>query len=106
MSHRLFLAVFLSFSLHPIKVKAEAIDDAFRLCIALENMSLIVECEINGWGSTGDVRIDTLRSEAKKMCAYIVDMVEDYARSIYEEWILRLFSPYSGDYPIARRRFL
>ena len=107
MSHRLFLAVFLLlFSLHPIKGKAEAIDDAFRLCIALENTGLIIECEVNGWGSTVDVRIDTLRSEAKKMCSYIVDMVADYARSIDEEWILRIFSPYSGDYPIARCRFL
>ncbi len=84
------------------KVNADAVDDAFRLCSALEETGLTTECEVKGWGSTVDVRIDTTSSEERKMCAGVVDMMAQQTRSFGSKWEFRIFSPYSGDHPIAK----
>jgi hypothetical protein len=82
-------------------VLADVIDDAYKLCSALEGTGLTTECEVKGWGSTVDVRIATSGSEARKICSGVVDMMAKQTRSFKGKWKLQIFSPYSGDHPIA-----
>jgi hypothetical protein len=80
---------------------ADVVDDAYRLCSALERTGLTTECEVKGWGSTVDVRIATSGSEARKICSGVVDMMANQTGSFNGNWKLQIFSPYSGDHPIA-----
>jgi len=82
-------------------VHADVIDDAYRVCSAMERTGLTTECKVNGWGSTVDVRIDTNGSEARKICSGVVDAMAQKTRSFAGKWKLRIFSPYSGEHPIA-----
>jgi hypothetical protein len=59
------------------------------------------ECEVKGWGSTVDVRIDTTGTEARKMCPAMVNLLAQQKLSFAGKWKLRIFSPYRGDHPIA-----
>ena len=85
----------------PGPTQADAVDDAYRLCAALEGTGLTTECEVKGWGSSVDVRIDTSSSEARKICTGAADMMAQKTRSFAGKWKLRIFSPYSGEHPIA-----
>jgi len=80
---------------------ADVIDDAYRLCKAMEGTGLTTQCEVKGWGSTVDVRIDTNGAEARKICAGTADMMAKQTRTFAGKWKLQIFSPYSGDRPIA-----
>jgi hypothetical protein len=82
-------------------VAADVIDDAYRLCKAMDDTGLTTQCEVKGWGSTVDVRIDTNGAEARKICTGVVDMMAKQTRTFAGKWKLQIFSPYSGDRPIA-----
>lgn len=83
------------------------VDDAYRACSAMEGTRLITTCEVSGWDSTVDVRIDTNGAEARKICVEAVKMIRKISTKFTEskragiEWRLRIFSPYSSDRPIA-----
>ena len=79
--------------------RADAVEDGYRLCASLERSGLLTECEVHGWGSTIDIRIDTTSSEARKMCKMISDAGRN--ASFNGAWKLKILSPYSGDKPIA-----
>ena len=85
----------------PGPAQADAVDDAYWLCAALERTGLTTECEVKGWGSTVDARIDTSSYEARKICISVADMMAQKTRSFDGEWKLQIFSPYSGETPIA-----
>lgn len=80
---------------------ADVIDDAYRLCSAIEGTNLATECKVSGWGSTVDTTIDTTSAEARKICAGIADMMAQKTHTFAGKWKLRIFSPYSGEHPIA-----
>ena len=80
---------------------ADVIDDAYRLCKSMEGTGLTTQWEVKGWGSTVDVRIDTNGAEARKICAVVADMMAKQTRTFAGKWKLQIFSPYSGDRPIA-----
>ena len=82
-------------------VYADVIDDAYRMCSAMEGTGLTTECKVKGWGSTVDVRLDTNGSEARKICSGVVDTMAQKTRTFAGKWKLRIFSPYSGEHPIA-----
>lgn len=96
--HLLFVA---SIALVSPLAAADVIDDAYRLCKAMEATGLTTECEVKGWGSTVDVTIDTNGSEGRKICAGVADMMAKQTRTFAGKWKLRIFSPYSGQRPIA-----
>ena len=81
--------------------QADAVDDAYRLCRALEGTGLTTECEVKGWGSSVDVTIDTTSYEARKICAATAGMMAKKTTSFAGRWKLKIFSPYSGERPIA-----
>ncbi len=80
---------------------ANPVNDAYKVCNAFERTGLTTQCEVSGWNSTIDVTIDTTGAEARKMCPGIVDMVAKLTRSFAGKWKLQIFSPYSGERPIA-----
>jgi hypothetical protein len=47
---------------------ADVIDNAFFVCESFKHSGISSECNVNGWKSTIDVRIDTNGIEAQKMC--------------------------------------
>lgn len=80
---------------------ADVVDDAYRLCGAMEATGLTTECEVRGFGSTVDVTVDTNGSEARQICAGVTDMMAKKTQTFAGKWKLRIFSPYSGKKPIA-----
>jgi len=80
---------------------ADVIDDAYRLCKMMEGTGLTTQCEVKGWGSTVDVTIDTDGGEARRICVGVADMMAKKTRTFAGKWKLRIFSPYSGEKPIA-----
>lgn len=80
---------------------AQAIDDAYRVCTALNNTGLTSECQVKGWGHTIDVRIDTTGIEARKICDGAVKTISQMTRNFKSEWKLRIYSPFSEDHPLA-----
>lgn len=82
--------------------KPDAVDAAYSLCAMMDNTRLVSECEIKGWGSTVDVTIDTVGSEAVQMCSDTTSLIAGKTTLFSGKgWKLRIFSPYSGDRPLA-----
>jgi hypothetical protein len=79
----------------PEAMGADAVDNAYRLCAAMDKTGL------TGWGSTVDVRMDTSGAETRKICAGVVDMMAQQKHSFASKWKLCIFSPYSSEHPIA-----
>jgi hypothetical protein len=75
-------------------------EDAERVCKAMQG-ALTTSCEVHAWGKTIDVRMDTTGVEARKICLGTVKVLSGYTEAFKGEWRLRMFSPYSGDQPIA-----
>ena len=81
--------------------RANVFDDAYRVCQALEATGLTTQCFVRRFGRTVDVTIDTSGSEARQICAGTVELIATRTRNFNGEWKLQVFSPYSGDRPIA-----
>jgi hypothetical protein len=80
---------------------ADAVDDAIKLCRAMEITGLSTECTTSGYRQSVDVRFNTSAAEAQKICAGMVDVAAKEGLSFGGKWKLRIFSPFSGDHPIA-----
>lgn len=81
--------------------KPDVIDDAYRLCAAMEATPLTTKCSVRGYGRTVDVTMDTNGAAARKLCAGVVKLMAEKTRNFAGEWKLQIFSPYSGGEPIA-----
>lgn len=81
--------------------KPDVIDDAYRLCAAMEATKLTTQCSVSGWNRTIDVTIDTRGSEARKICEGTARLMAEKTTNFNGEWKLQIFSPYSGQRPIA-----
>ncbi len=77
------------------------VEDAFKVCQAFTNTGLTTECDVGGFESTIDVRMDMNSEEARKTCIGAVELVSKKIQSLSGRWKLRIFSPYSGEHPIA-----
>lgn len=92
----------LSSTLPSKSVKAvTATDEALGLCLILKGSGLTTHCDITASIPSVDVTIDTNGKEARKMCLGISDMLAKDKSQFDGKWELRIFSPYSGDKPIA-----
>lgn len=81
--------------------KPGVIDDAYMVCAAMEATRLTTQCSVRGWSRTIDITIDTNGAEARKICAGVVKLMAEKTRNFAGEWKLQMFSPYSGERPIA-----
>ena len=80
---------------------ADVIDDAYKLCKAMDASGMATECKVSGWNSRIDVTIDTNGTEARKICAGVVAQMSQLTSSFKGKWQLRILSPYSGEKAIA-----
>jgi len=79
-----------------------SVTSAYNLCAAFDRTGLATEkCEVHGWGSSVDVRIDMGAAEARETCAGVVDIARKKGWTFDTGWTFKIFSPYSGDHPIA-----
>jgi len=67
----------------------------------MEGTGLIIQCEVKGWGSTVDATIDTNSGDAKKLCTGMAELMAEQTSVFAGKWSIRIFSPYSGERPIA-----
>ena len=74
---------------------------AHRLCAKFDATGLSSECKVRTFAV--DVTIDMARSEARKLCTEVSKLMAQRGYSFLPtgKWQLRIFSPYSGDRPIA-----
>ncbi|NEZ04978.1 hypothetical protein G4Y73_12540 [Wenzhouxiangella sp. XN201] len=85
----------------------DVVSDAFRVCAAFEETGVVSDCNVSGWGHSIEVTIDTSGSEAIKMCResanMITGMTDSFTKARAEgfPWELKIFSPFSGDRPLA-----
>lgn len=78
------------------------VDHAYKICAAMEATNLTTGCEVSGWNHSIDVRIDMSGSAARETCGLMVSKMAELAPGQFEsKWTLQLFSPYSGDHPVA-----
>jgi hypothetical protein len=79
-------------------------DNAFKVCEAVKNTGMASECDVNvsiSGGSNIDVRVDTNAHEAKNMCLGMVSLLAKKTTGFNGAWHLRIFSPFSGEHPLA-----
>lgn len=83
--------------------KPDPVGEAYVICEVMKNTGLTTRCDVRGGGKTVDVRMDTTGGEARKICSGVANQVRDGvgAGLSSKQWKLRIFSPYSGDEPIA-----
>lgn len=79
----------------------DVVDDAYKVCAAMEATGLTTKCAVHGWDRTIDATIDTTGSEARKLCAGVVKLLVDKTPRFKGDWKLRILSPYSGENAIA-----
>jgi hypothetical protein len=75
-------------------------DDAAKVCTAFRSTGMVTECSLIA-GRLIDVRMNTTASEAQTICVKTVEAVSQQTKKLAPQWQLRIFSPYSGDHPIA-----
>ncbi len=88
---------------------AHAMDDveaAYYICAVMDGSGVLSdECEVSGWDQSVTVSIDTTGSEARKMCAAVVEMMASKHDFTQTGWNLRIKSPYTGDNTLANCPF-
>jgi hypothetical protein len=68
----------------------------------MEGTGLTIQCKVQGWGSTVDATIDTNTSDARTLCLGVAEQMAKQTAGVFAgKWNLRIFSPYSGETPIA-----
>lgn len=81
--------------------KLDVIDDAFILCDAMKKNKLTTQCSVVGSDRRIDVTIDIDGAGARDICDGTVRMMAKHTNRFAGEWKLQIFSPYSGQRPIA-----
>ncbi|MDP1651593.1 MAG: zinc ribbon domain-containing protein [Rhodocyclaceae bacterium] len=83
--------------------KRVGLDDASMLCKAMKGTRGTTECSVNVSDSVIDVTIDTTGAEARKICSRTAGLMATETENIADlrSWTLRIYSPYSGNRPIA-----
>ena len=95
----LIMAFLLTISLS--QVTADVIDDAFAACRAFKGTQMVSECDVRGGRSSIDIRVDTNGQEAQKICVQAAEVLAKRTSNFGGKWTLRVFSPFSGDHPLA-----
>lgn len=81
---------------------SRSVASAYRICQAVDNTGLASEpCSVSGWGSSINIRMDMDSANARTTCAGMVDLAHKENLYFDRGWTIRIYSPYSGDHPIA-----
>lgn len=84
--------------------RADPIGMAYRFCARVEKAAFVTECkvEVHADANSINLTIDMSALEAQKTCIGLAPKLTRYFSSSRRPWILRIYSPYSGNRPIAR----
>jgi hypothetical protein len=75
---------------------------ADTVCEIIMNSGMASECEVSGWDSAIDFWVDTSSVEARKLCALMTPWIAEQTDAFAgRTWQMRIFSPYTGDHPLA-----
>jgi hypothetical protein len=79
-----------------------SVKNAYRICAALDKSNVLTEpCDVSGWGSSVDVKVDMSAGAARLLCGTIVDGARKNAMKFDGGWMVKIYSPYSGKSTIA-----
>jgi hypothetical protein len=79
----------------------QALENARTLCGVLESQGVSTECRVNTGEYSVDARIPMAVAEARKFCWSARDALAKKQMDFEGRWKLRIFSPFSGEHPIA-----
>lgn len=82
----------------PPSAHADSVGNAFAVCQVFRNTGMTSDCKVNS--RKIDVRMDTSGPEANKICVGVVNQVSGVMQ-FDAGWTLRIFSPFSGNHPLA-----
>lgn len=97
------LTIALCFLSAPALADAKgSVESAYRVCALFDSTGLAsAPCEVTGWGSSVEVKIDMTAAEARKLCPQVAGMARDKGWSFGKGWTLKIYSPFSGGDTIA-----
>lgn len=81
---------------------SKSVASAYRVCQAIDKTGMASEpCVVRGWESIVEVHLDMDGANARSTCAGMVSMVHQQSLYFDPGWTIQIFSPYTGDHPIA-----
>lgn len=80
---------------------ADETEDAQRVCSVIESMGANIECRINAVESAADVTAGENPTDADQLCTSMSGMAAMLTTTLTRKWIMRIFTPDSGDAPAA-----
>ena len=79
-----------------------SVDNAFRVCALADATGLTSsKCEVSGFNSSIDIRLDMKADEARKLCSMLVGHIHSHNMDFKPDWTINIYSPYSGTNSIA-----
>ena len=91
---------------HALADGKTSVDSAYKVCYLFDGTDLMSEpCDVSGWGSSVNVRMDISAPEARKLCRQVVGLTREQGWKFDPGWTLKIYSPYSGDRTIAYCNF-
>jgi hypothetical protein len=80
-----------------------SVNNAYGLCRVFDSTGLLSEpCNVSGWHSSVDVKMDTNGAEARKICAAVAKLARNQGVVFDDGWKIRIYSPFSGDSTLAQ----
>jgi hypothetical protein len=87
------------------RTPAHALDEiqsARNVCNHFDASGTLTEkCEISGWYHTVDLHMNLTSTNAQVLCASLPEVFNNWGATLNQGWTVRIYSPYSGDHPIA-----
>lgn len=78
------------------------LDYAYSTCAVVDAAGIVTEpCEVSAWDSEVKITMDVRSGEAKQVCRELVSAAQQRNWVFDRAWTIRIFSPFSGDKPIA-----
>jgi hypothetical protein len=84
--------------------KRDEIESAYALCWWFDHTKLLSEkCQVSGWNSTVEISINMTVNDAQQLCTALPkNMAQSSFGWFFKPgWQLKIFSPFSGQRPIA-----
>lgn len=86
----------------PISAHADdVVNVGMFFCNSLLAQGVATECDVSGWQQSINMTIDTTSSEAGIFCNDGAKMIAARSSGEIAGWKVQIYSPYSGEHPIA-----
>ncbi len=79
-----------------------SVESAYAVCGVVDAAKIASSpCEVSGWDSAVKMTIDVRAGEARQICDELTTAAQQRKWIFGRGWTIQIFSPYSGDKPIA-----